>query len=129
MPKHCGVFGELSLLPLVGGEFTSTTAVIRVQDYSVCMNICESQRSRVIFSSASGVPHFRNSFRSAVSLFLLLGLALGLVIVALQVLEEAEGGGKGIVAGLPHRRVLLRKCGPFGIPSTSHWTGAAIIVQ
>ena len=25
--------------------------------------------------------------------------------------------------------VLLRQCDPFGIPSTSHWTGAAIIVQ
>jgi hypothetical protein len=23
----------------------------------------------------------------------------------------------------------LAKCDPFGIPSTSHWTGAAIIVQ
>ena len=24
---------------------------------------------------------------------------------------------------------MLAQCDPFGIPSTSHWTGAAIIVQ
>ena len=29
----------------------------------------------------------------------------------------------------PQSAVLPTSCDPFGIPSTSHWTGAAIIVQ
>jgi hypothetical protein len=32
------------------------------------------------------------------------------------------------LAGLSESAVVLQ-CDPFGIPSTSHWTGAAIIVQ
>ncbi len=33
------------------------------------------------------------------------------------------------MAGIHNRRYFLTSCDPFGIPSTSHWTGAAIIVQ
>jgi hypothetical protein len=43
----------------------------------------------------------------------------------------AEGNPSGIRANLGSRTQpdTLAKCDPFGIPSTSHWTGAAIIVQ
>jgi hypothetical protein len=43
--------------------------------------------------------------------------------------EEAPGWRQG--HSLVHYTlgILSRKCDPFGIPSTSHWTGAAIIVS
>jgi len=41
------------------------------------------------------------------------------------------GGYPDSPAHLPSRPIgaTLAKCDPFGTPSTSHWTGAAIIVQ
>jgi hypothetical protein len=45
-------------------------------------------------------------------------------------IENAKGGG-GEGHGLLRYAIsdTLTQCDPFGIPSTSHWTGAAIIVQ
>jgi hypothetical protein len=39
----------------------------------------------------------------------------------------SAAGAKGLATRVDV--VYSRECGPFGIPSTSHWTGAAIIAQ
>ena len=40
--------------------------------------------------------------------------------------EFGDGGEAGVGQGIGG---TIAKCDPFGTPSTSHWTGAAIIVQ
>jgi hypothetical protein len=41
-------------------------------------------------------------------------------------LWERKSQPTGNSRSLPNRRYFLHKCDPFGIPSTSHCTGAAI---
>jgi hypothetical protein len=42
----------------------------------------------------------------------------------------SDAAYRGIANGMSGKRIAgtLAQCDPFGIPSTSHWTGAAIIV-
>jgi hypothetical protein len=52
----------------------------------------------------------------------------GDLLMAMAAALSGAAGVTGMVCCATPSAILLRKCDPFGIPSTSRWTGAAIIV-
>ena len=46
-----------------------------------------------------------------------------------EIQHVVQNDGGGVNDGGGGEGLLFQSCDPFGIPSTSRWTGAAIIVQ